>query len=203
MPWIKNLPTTIWVAAAAATLTCFSPVVGQVVTSPAATSSAVAPEAPVDAGTVTTPGGEAPATPQSVSPPNTPPVESSTPKLSAETVAAGATALGPAAVDKDGHTLYLSVLDSNDPPRSVCLSDKCLAAWKPLYAPDGHAKPTAGLGVDPSRLGVLERPDGRRQVTLGGWPLYRFDGDTSPGEVRGEGLKGTWHVIRPDGKRAR
>ncbi|MEV6282774.1 hypothetical protein [Kribbella sp. NPDC051770] len=181
---MKNLPTTIWVAAATAAVTCFSPVVGQVVTSPAVT---VSPP------------------PKSASPSIPSPVEVSTPTPTPAVgdVAAATTALGPTAVDREGRTLYLSVLDSNDPPRSVCLSSKCLTAWEPLYAPAGQAKPAAGPGVDSARLGVVRRADGRRQVTLGGWPLYRFDGDTSPGDVGGDGLKGTWRAIGPDGRPVR
>ncbi|MEU4394053.1 hypothetical protein [Kribbella sp. NPDC023855] len=97
--------------------------------------------------------------------------------------------------------MYLSVLDKTNPPRSVCLSDACLSAWKPLSVPQGE-QPTAGKGVDPAAVGAVDRPDGTRQATLGGWPLYRYAQDTKPGEVNGEGIKGTWHAISPAGKKA-
>ncbi|WP_081617699.1 hypothetical protein [Amycolatopsis methanolica] len=47
--------------------------------------------------------------------------------------------------------------------------------------------------------GVLVRPDGVRQLTLGGWPLYRYVNDTAPGQVNGQGVDGTWFVIAPSG----
>ncbi|MFE4922281.1 hypothetical protein [Streptomyces sp. NPDC056661] len=59
-----------------------------------------------------------------------------------------------------------------------------------------------GEGIDGALLGSLKRSDGTWQATLGGWPLYLFDKDQAPGDVRGEGLKGTWHAIAPDGKKA-
>jgi predicted lipoprotein with Yx(FWY)xxD motif len=70
-----------------------------------------------------------------------------------------------------------------------------------VYLRGGQVAPTAGQGVDSELLGSVRRPDGTRQATLNGWPLYRFSEDRAPGETKGEGLKGTWHVIGPDGKK--
>jgi predicted lipoprotein with Yx(FWY)xxD motif len=116
-------------------------------------------------------------------------------------VKAGTTRLGLTAVDADGFTLYLSVLDGTNPPKSVCVSQTCLSAWKPVYVK--KAGVIAGAGVAQARLGTVVRPDKDVQATLGGWPLYRFSGDKRPGDVFGEGVKGTWHAISPTGKRAR
>jgi hypothetical protein len=48
----------------------------------------------------------------------------------------------------------------------------------------------------PVRLGTIERPDGKTQVTFKGRPLYSFSGDSKAGDVNGEGIKdvGTWHA---------
>ena len=59
---------------------------------------------------------------------------------------------------------------------------------------------TAGSGVS-GKLGVVTRPDGTRQVTLDGRPLYRFAEDGSSGKATGDGasdsfggMKFTWHA---------
>jgi hypothetical protein len=49
-------------------------------------------------------------------------------------------------------------------------------------------------------VGTVGRPDGTQQLTLNGWPLYRFAKDTAPGDVNGEGVDGTWRAIGTDGK---
>ncbi len=48
----------------------------------------------------------------------------------------------------------------------------------------------------------MVRADGSTQVTLNGWPLYRFARDTAPGDTKGEGVGGTWHATGGDGKPA-
>ena len=45
----------------------------------------------------------------------------------------------------------------------------------------------------------MEREDGSLQLTLDGWPLYRYAGDTAAGDTTGEGVGGVWFVARPDG----
>jgi predicted lipoprotein with Yx(FWY)xxD motif len=78
----------------------------------------------------------------------------------------------------------------------ICTSAACLAEWKPLVVARG-VTPT---GV--KSLGVVMRPDGRRQVAYKGGPLYTFDEDHKPGDMKGNGFKdvGTWHVVTVAGK---
>jgi predicted lipoprotein with Yx(FWY)xxD motif len=183
----KNLPTMLWVVGATVAVAALSPVVGQVATTAPPVASQPAPTAPAAASKTT------PASPL--------PSATKAPVAQGVVVKAATTKAGPTAVDGDGFTLYLSVLDSNDPPESVCLSRKCVADWRPLFVPDG-AKPVAGKGIEPSLLGVVQRKDGTRQATLNGWPLYTFEQDQEPGDIDGQGLKGTWYVISPGGKKA-
>lgn len=192
---LKNIPTTLWLLGAAVTITCFSPVVGQVVT--AAPPAAVQPSAPV-------PSAAPSPTVASPTPAPVEPTATAEPPAAAAgaVVKAGTTKLGQTATEASGKTLYLSVLDDRDPSRSVCRSAECLAAWKPLYLSEDQRKPAAGDGIDAGRLGAVVRPDGSRQATLNGWPLYTFAQDQLPGDVRGEGLKGTWHAVSPAGKKA-
>lgn len=84
-------------------------------------------------------------------------------------------------------TLYS--LSAEKKGRFICTAS-CLSIWHPLVVKAG-VKPTG-----PVKLGTIERPDGRTQVTYKGLPLYSFGGDTKAGETNGEGIKdvGTWHA---------
>lgn len=90
-------------------------------------------------------------------------------------------------VTTKGDTLYSLSAESNG--RFVC-TGTCLSIWHPLVVPK-TVKPTG-----PVKLGTIERPDGRTQVTFKGRPLYSFGGDAKAGDVNGEGIKdvGTWHA---------
>jgi predicted lipoprotein with Yx(FWY)xxD motif len=178
---VKSLPTMLWVIGATVAVAALSPAVGNITT----TAPAVAPPSPPAA------AAAAPSTPL--------PSKAKPPVEEPAVIKAGTTKLGLVAVDADGFTLYLSVLDSKNPSKSVCRSKACLTAWKPVYVK--KAGIVAGAGVSQAEIGTLIRPDKDVQATLGGWPLYRFAKDRKPGDVLGEGLKGTWHVLTPAGTR--
>ncbi len=93
-----------------------------------------------------------------------------------------------------GFTLYTNNKERTGKIRCV---GQCRAFWPPLLVP-ATAKPTAGAGVAEARLGTIRRPDGGRQVTYKGAPLYRFKSDTKRGAAGGQGvadLGGTWRVV--------
>jgi predicted lipoprotein with Yx(FWY)xxD motif len=86
-----------------------------------------------------------------------------------------------------GRTLYS--LSAETKGRFIC-TGVCTSTWRPLVLP-AAVKPTG-----PVKLGTIERPDGRTQVTFKGRPLYNFAGDSKAGDVNGEGIEdvGTWHA---------
>jgi predicted lipoprotein with Yx(FWY)xxD motif len=90
----------------------------------------------------------------------------------------------------NGLTLY--TLSAEKHGNFIC-KGSCLKDWFPLVVAAG-VKPTG-----PVALGTVKRPDGRRQVTFEGRPLYTFDGDSKKGDAKGEGIKdvGTWHAASP------
>lgn len=105
---------------------------------------------------------------------------------------------GDVLVDSTGNALYTPEEETGG--AILCVED-CLAFWRPVAA--GSAAPTAASGV-PS-LGVIDRSDGGKQVSVGGMPLYTFTQD-SPGHVSGDGFADafggqhfTWHVVHSDG----
>ena len=98
--------------------------------------------------------------------------------------------------DKDGFVLYRFDKDSAKPPTSNC-ADKCAMIWPPVLT---NGTPTI-TGVNPALVGAVARPDGTTQVTLNGWPLYRFSNDPTPGAWKGQAVGGTWWVIDQNGKK--
>ncbi|MGW0783336.1 SCO0930 family lipoprotein [Streptomyces sp. NPDC002913] len=105
--------------------------------------------------------------------------------------------LGKVLTDGEGFTLYRFDKDTADPPASNCEGD-CAKTWPVVSA--GNA--TAAAGTDASLLGKVTRDDGTEQLTVGGWPVYRYAQDTEPGEAKGQGVGGTWFAAAPDGKKA-
>lgn len=100
---------------------------------------------------------------------------------------------GKALVDGRGHTLYVFADDTvaKDGAKAVpaCV-DACAKTWPPALSASGM--PVALAGVDASALGVVLRPDGAKQITLGGRPLYLHSGDTAPGQANGAGKDAKW-----------
>jgi predicted lipoprotein with Yx(FWY)xxD motif len=112
-------------------------------------------------------------------------------------VALRKTALGPILVDARGRTLYLFEKDHNG--MSSC-NTACTTYWPPVVS---AGTPRAGTGVHKSMLGVTKRRDGRRQVTYAGHPLYRFVGDKTAGQTKGEGLANfgaEWYAVGATGR---
>ncbi|MFI6000984.1 SCO0930 family lipoprotein [Streptomyces sp. NPDC051366] len=105
--------------------------------------------------------------------------------------------LGSVLADSAGFTLYRFDKDTAKPPKSNCDGD-CAKTWPVVAAGDA----TAAAGMDPSVLGEVVRTDGSKQLTVGGWPVYRYSKDTKAGETNGQGVGGTWFALAPDGKKA-
>jgi predicted lipoprotein with Yx(FWY)xxD motif len=89
--------------------------------------------------------------------------------------------------NSQGRTLYS--LSAETHGRFIC-TGSCTSTWRPLLVQAGTT-PTG-----PVKLGTVERPEGKTQVTYKGRPLYTFSGDTKSGQANGEGIKdvGTWHA---------
>jgi|SoiMethySBSTD1v2_1073268.scaffolds.fasta_scaffold607988_2 predicted lipoprotein with Yx(FWY)xxD motif len=122
-----------------------------------------------------------------------PPSSGGTSTVSVEDVGSS----GQVLVDSSGMPLYAADQESGG---MVLCTGGCVSFWKPLTA---SAAPSASSL--PGTLGVTNRPDGTKQVTYNGDPLYTFVQD-QPGEVTGDGFADafggqhfTWHVVHPDG----
>jgi predicted lipoprotein with Yx(FWY)xxD motif len=118
-------------------------------------------------------------------------------KAGAAKVAAADSPLGRIVVDNSGLTLY--AFDKDENGRSAC-AGPCATYWPPLLT---NASPAARAGLARMLLGTTRRADGGEQVTYAGHPLYRYVGDSKPGQTSGEGLQdfgAEWDVLSPGGK---
>jgi predicted lipoprotein with Yx(FWY)xxD motif len=65
-------------------------------------------------------------------------------------------------------------------------------------------KPSGGTGVVTSKIGTTKRKNGTLQATYGGHPLYHYDDDHKPGQMKGEGSRlfgAEWYIVAPSGKK--
>ncbi|HSD77425.1 MAG TPA: hypothetical protein VLA98_08460 [Solirubrobacteraceae bacterium] len=109
------------------------------------------------------------------------------------------TKLGRIVVDARSRTLYLFEKDRRG--RSACYG-ACAGAWPPALA---GGRVTVGRGLSARRAGTTRRRDGKRQLTYGGHPLYRFAPDANrPGSTKGQGVDGfgaKWYVVASSGRK--
>jgi predicted lipoprotein with Yx(FWY)xxD motif len=108
------------------------------------------------------------------------------------------TSLGKILTNGRGFTLYAFSADKRR--TDVCIKRKhCASIW-PLVTTNG--KPQAGPGVNRSMLGTI-KVNGKRQVTYGGRPLYKYTGDFSRGDTSYVGINqfnGVWKAIMSSGQ---
>jgi predicted lipoprotein with Yx(FWY)xxD motif len=157
-------------------------------TAPSAAAPSVAPSAAASAA----PSTEASAAPSAA----TSEAPSAAPSAAAISLALADTAKGKVIVDGAGRTLYLFTPDE-DAKKPTCY-DSCAGAWPAFVSPLGT--PTVGEGLDASKVTIVTRDDGQKQVQYGNYPLYYFSGDAKAGDINGEGLNGKWFVVSADGE---
>ena len=126
----------------------------------------------------------------------------STPAANAMTVSVKQVAgLGNVLVDAGGKVLYSPDQEADG---KVRCDGACKSFWTPLALGAGSTNPMSVV----ANLGVIQRPDGTKQVTENGKPLYTFTLD-SPGSTKGDnfsddfsGQHFTWHAVHATGTTA-
>src|SRR3954451_15266060 len=88
--------------------------------------------------------------------------------------------VGQVLVDSKGFALYSPKQDTS---RTIRCTGSCTAIWVPLTV---KGSPTGDSSVA-GNLETVIPPDGRKQVTFDGKPLYTFVEDNSPKTVNGDG----------------
>jgi predicted lipoprotein with Yx(FWY)xxD motif len=99
-------------------------------------------------------------------------------------------------VDSKGRAIY--TLD-NASGGNATPTGNCATNFTPIA---GHSTASGDTSVKSSMTGSIARPDGSRQATYNGKPLYYYNGDKTRGDTKGKGLKedcGTAHLVNPGG----
>jgi predicted lipoprotein with Yx(FWY)xxD motif len=135
-------------------------------------------------------------------------------------VAAGAVSLALAACGSSNDNTAAPASQSNSANGSAAGTVLKSSGGLALYTPEGESakslrctaactaiwKPVRPGGAKVSGSAVITRPDGSKQLAVGGKPLYTFAEDT-PGAVTGDGASDAfggksfkWHAVQAGGK---
>ena len=101
--------------------------------------------------------------------------------------------LGKIVVDGGGYTVY--TWDRDTTSTSGCTGG-CAGTWPAVLVPDGTPTPIPADGVTGTLASSARSDGGGNQLTLDGKPLYRYAADAAPGEAKGDGVGGVWHVVK-------
>jgi predicted lipoprotein with Yx(FWY)xxD motif len=131
---------------------------------------------------------------------NQPPAPPAPPPPTANVSLQSNASLGNYLVSADGRTLYYFALDVPAAGGQAAVSNcnaNCLPFW-PIFHVDAAA---VGTGLNAADFAELVRPDGAKQTTYKGWPLYFFAGDQKAGDTLGDNLgeprpTDLWFVIK-------
>lgn len=88
-----------------------------------------------------------------------------------------------------------------DRRRAVTCTGACSLVWRPFTIRAVQALDLLP-SLDSRLLGADSNPKGAHVVTFGGWPLYRYVGDTLPYAANGQGVRsygGRWYLVSRSG----
>jgi predicted lipoprotein with Yx(FWY)xxD motif len=101
---------------------------------------------------------------------------------------------GEIVVDGKGMSVYYFTKDVKDSGKSNCTGD-CLVAWPPVLTTNDTPTVEGVTGT----VGTIDTPDGKKQVTVDGMPVYLWEKDKAPGDITGQGVGNVWYLVAPDG----
>lgn len=128
-------------------------------------------------------------------PPVPPQTTTPTPTPAQDTVrVASNVQYGSILVDSGGMTLYYFTKDTPGNGTSACYN-QCVVIWPVFRAEPLRVSPP----LNAADFGEITRTTGEKQTTFMGWPLYYYQGDTAPGEVKGYDFNQAWYPLSPSG----
>ena len=135
------------------------------------------------------------ATPPGTSATSAAPTGGSTTAAAAVDLKTASSSAGNIVVDAKGMSVYFFTKDTKDSGTSAC-TGACITAWPPLTTTSATPKAEGVSG----KVGTITTPDGAKQVTLNGLPLYYYAQDKKPGDVLGQGVNDVWYLADPAGE---
>jgi predicted lipoprotein with Yx(FWY)xxD motif len=125
------------------------------------------------------------------------PSQTATPSAGASAsgdLAVADSSLGQIVVDGDGMTVYVFDTDTQGSNASAC-TGQCAEKW-PAVETTSDAPSVEGVT---GQVATITGIDGGKQLTINGWPIYTYAGDSAAGDVAGQGVGGIWWAISPNG----
>jgi predicted lipoprotein with Yx(FWY)xxD motif len=101
---------------------------------------------------------------------------------------------GQIVVDAKGMSVYFFTKDVKDSGTSAC-TGACIAAWPPVLTESGSPSVE---GVT-ATVGTIPTPEGKKQVTVNGMPVYYYIKDKAAGDITGQGVNDVWYLVSPAG----
>ncbi|MGY2744843.1 COG4315 family predicted lipoprotein [Arthrobacter sp. UYCu723] len=103
--------------------------------------------------------------------------------------------LGKIVVDGKGMSVYYFTKDTKDSGTSACTGG-CLTAWPPVLTTSDAPAVEGVTGT----LGTITTPEGKKQVTINGMPIYYFEKDKAAGDILGQDVNKVWYLVAPSGE---
>lgn len=101
---------------------------------------------------------------------------------------------GQIVVDAKGMSVYFFTKDVKDSGTSTCTGG-CIAAWPPVTT----ASDSPAIEGITATVGTIPTPDGKKQVTINGLPVYYYAKDKAAGDITGQGVGNVWYLVNPAG----
>lgn len=139
------------------------------------------------AGTTPTTGTPATGTPTTA--------ESTTTASAPAELKTASTAAGQVVVDAQGMSVYFFTKDVKDSGASAC-TGACIAAWPPVLTESDTPAVEGMTGT----VGTISTPEGKKQVTVNGLPVYYYVKDKAAGDITGQGVNDVWYLVSPAGE---
>jgi predicted lipoprotein with Yx(FWY)xxD motif len=102
---------------------------------------------------------------------------------------------GQIVVDGKGMSVYYYTKDTKGSGTSACTGG-CLTAWPPVTTTSATPAVDGVTGT----VGTITTPDGKKQLTINGMPVYYYQKDKAAGDITGQGVGGVWYLVAPSGE---